>query len=147
MRLLFTYKPRTKIFSYEYILSIRFPENGAHVLANGTSAIPIPITPTIKMASRNVVPILDINLNRSIKSFLQQKQISPTAKQKLSNKYSNIDIDWEKVYTSTFQCTLHTKIREFHYKILNCIIFTNCTFCQEAAKSVQHLLFSFRISC
>ena len=146
MRLLFTYKPRTKIFSYEYILSVRFPQNGAHFLTNGTSAIPIPITPTI-MASRNVVPILDVNLNRSIKSFLQQKQISPTAKQKLSNKYSNIDIDWEKVYTLTIQCILHTKIREFHYKILNCIIFTNCTFYQEAEKSVQHLLFSFRISC
>ena len=45
------------------------------------------------------------------------------------------------------------------YKILNCIIFTNvklnligvvespnCTFCQEAAESVEHLLFSCRIS-
>ena len=48
---------------------------------------------------------------------------------------------------------------EFHYKILNFIIFTNLklnligvvespisTFCQEAAESVDHLLFSCRIS-
>ena len=111
------------------------------------------------MASGNVVPIFDISPKQFYQIFLQQKQIAPTAKLKLSNKYSNIDIDWEKVYTSTFQCTLHTKIREFHYKILNCIIFTNvklnligvvespnCTFCQEAAESVEHLRFSCRIS-
>ena len=58
-----------------------------------------------------------------------------------------------------FQCTLDTKIREFHDKILNCIIFTNvklnligvvespnCTFSQEAAESVEYLLFSCRMS-
>ena len=58
-----------------------------------------------------------------------------------------------------FQCTLDTKIREFQYKILNCIMFTNeklnligvvespnCTFCQEATESVEHLLFSCRIT-
>ena len=58
-----------------------------------------------------------------------------------------------------FQCTLDAKIREFQYKILNCIIFTNkklnligvvespnCTFCQEATESVEHLLFSCRIN-
>jgi len=73
--------------------------------------------------------------------------------------YSNMEIDCEKVYTLAFQCTLDTKIREFQYKILNCIIFTNenlnligvvespnCTFCQEATESVEHLLFSCRIT-
>jgi len=52
-----------------------------------------------------------------------------------------------------------TKIREFQYKILNCIFFTNeklisvgvvqspsCTFCREATKSVKHLLFLCRIT-
>ena len=126
---------------------------------NVTSANPTPITPTIKLPSGNIVPILDISPKQIYQIFLQQKQIAPTAKQKLSNKYSNIDIDWEKAYTLAFHCTLDTKIREFHYKILNCIIFTNvklnligvvespnCTFCQEAAESVEHLLFSCRIS-
>ena len=115
--------------------------------------------PTIIMASGNVVPILDISPKQIYQIFLQQKQIAPTAKQKLTNKYSNIEIDWEKVYTLAFQCTLDTKIREFKYKILNCIIFTNeklnligvvespnCTFCQEATESVEHLLFSCRIT-
>ena len=124
-----------------------------------TVADPIPSIPTIKMASGNVVPILDISPKQIYQIFLQQKQIAPTAKQKSTNKYSNIEIDWEKVYTLAFQCTLDTKIRECQYKILNCIIFTNeklnligifesliCTFCQEATESVEHLLFSCRIT-
>jgi len=124
-----------------------------------TVAGPIPSIPTIKMASGNVVPILDISPKQIYKIFLQQKQIAPTAKQKLTNKYSNIEIDWEKVYTLAFQCTLDTKIREFQYNILDCINFTNeklnligvvespnCTFCQEATESVEHLLFSCRIT-
>ena len=49
------------------------------------------------------------DLSEIISDFLQQKQIAPTAKQKLSNKYSNIDIDWEKAYTLAFHCTLDTK--------------------------------------
>ena len=124
-----------------------------------TVADPSPSVPAIKMASGNVVPILDISPKQIYQIFLQQKQIAPTAKQKLTNKYSNIEIDWEKVYTLAFQCTLDTKIREFQYKILNYIIFTNeklnligvvespnCTFCQEATESVEHLLFSCRIT-
>ena len=61
--------------------------------------------------------------------------------------------DWEKAYVLALHCTLDTKIREFHFITLNCILFTNvkfnliglvespnCTFCQEAAESVEHLL-------
>ena len=62
--------------------------------ANVISANPIPITPTIKLPSGNVVPILDISPKQIYQIFLQQKQIASTTKQKLSNKYSNIDIDF-----------------------------------------------------
>ena len=54
---------------------------------------------------------------------------------------------------------LESKTREFQYKILNCIAYTNekldrfglvaspnCTFCQESAESIEHLLFSCKIS-
>ena len=75
------------------------------------------------MASRNVAPILDLTPKQIYQIFKQQ--IAPTAKQKLSSKYSSIEIEWEKVYTLAFQCTLDTKIREFQYKILNWILFTN----------------------
>jgi len=148
------------MFPYEYcqLDSYRI---GSLIKASTDVAVadPIPSIPTIKMASSNVVPIFNISPKQIYHIFLQQKQIAPTAKQKLTNKYSNIEIDWEKVYILAFQCTLDTKISEFQYKILNCIIFTNeklnligvvespnCIFCQEATESVEHLLFSCRIT-
>jgi len=53
--------------------------------ANVISANPLPTTPTIKLPSGNVVPILDISPKQIYQIFLQQQQIVPTAKQKLSN--------------------------------------------------------------
>ena len=120
---------------------------------------PLPNIPTIRMESDNLVPISDASSKQIYQFFLRKKQIPPTAKQKLTNKYPNTVISWQKVYSLAFQTTLESKIREFQYKILNCIVFTNkklsriglvespsCTFCQEAAESVEHLLFSCKIS-
>ena len=120
---------------------------------------PIPSTPTIMMGNGNVAPILDVSSKQIYQIFVGLKQISPSAKQKLTDKYSNTIIEWEKVYSLPFCTTLESKIREFQYKILNCIVFTNvklyrfgladspsCTFCQEEAESIEHLLFSCKIS-
>ena len=54
---------------------------------------------------------------------------------------------------------LSVQLREFQYKILNCIVYTNeklyrfglvaspsCTFCQETAEAIEYLLFSCKIS-
>ena len=58
----------------------------------------------------------------------------PTAKVKLTAKYSNIDIDWKSVYSLSFRTTLESKFREFQFKILNRIfVFTRpktvCSIC------------------
>ena len=113
----------------------------------------------MEFESDNLVPILDASSKQMYKLFLQKKQIPPTAKQKLTKKYPNTAINCQKVYSLAFQTTLESKIREFQYKILNCIVFTNeklcrfgivesplCTFCPEVAESVEHLLFSCKIS-
>ena len=78
---------------------------------------------------------------------------------KTNRQDSNVIIEWEKVYSLPFCTTLESKIREFQYKILNCIVFTNvklyrfgladspsCTFCQDEAESIEHLLFFCKIS-
>ena len=103
---------------------------------------PLPNTPTIRTESDNLVPIFDASSKQIYQLFLWKKQIPPTAKQKSTNKYPNTVISWQKVYSLAFQTTLESKIREFQYKILNCIVFTNeklsriglvespnCTFC------------------
>lgn len=70
------------------------------------------------MVSGDVVPILDISPKQIYQIFLQQNQIVPTAKQKLTDKYSNIENDWEH-----WPFNAHYTLRL--YKILNYVIFTN----------------------
>ena len=107
----------------------------------------------------NSVPILDISSKQIYEIFLGKKQILPNAQRKLTDKYPDINVEWDKVYSLPFRSTLDSKTREFQYKILNCIVYTNeklyrfglvaspsCTFCQKSAESIEHLLFSCKIS-
>ena len=63
------------------------------------------------------------------------------------------------VYLLSFRTTLESKLREFQFIILNRIIFTSeklfrfgmadspsCAFCQTEVESVEHLLFSCKVS-
>ena len=119
---------------------------------------PLPDSPAI-LIRNNLVPILDASSKQIYRLFLEKKQTTPTAKVKLAAKYSNIDIDWKSVYSLPFRTTLESKLREFQFKILNRIVFTNgklfrfglaespsCAFCQTEVESVEHLLFSCRVS-
>ena len=105
-----------------------------------------------------LIPILDASSKYIYRSFLAKKQTTPTAKEKLSAKYHHLTIDWKRVYLLSFRTTLETKLREFQFKILNRIVFTNeklfrfdmaesdkCAFCQTEVESIEHLLFSCKI--
>ena len=58
---------------------------------------------------------------------------------------------WNSVFTDIFKYTNATKLREFHYKIINQILTTNilrskfsnvtnkCVFCQESKETIMHL--------
>ena len=94
------------------------------------------------------------------RQFQAKKQGLPTPQKKLSDKYPHSAIDWEKVYSLSFRSSMESKLREFQYKILYCIVFTNeklfrfgimqsplCTFCQKEDESIEHLLFSCKESC
>ena len=63
-------------------------------------------------------------------------------------------MDWKKIYSLPFVVTIETKIREFQYKLLNDIVFTNeklfrfkmidsplCSFCKKDVESLENLLF------
>ena len=108
-----------------------------------------------------LIPILDASSKQIYRSFLAKKQTTPMAKgwEKLSVKYHHLTIDWKRVYLLSFRTTLETKLREFHFKILNRIVFTNeklfrfdmaesdkCAFCQTEVESIEHLHFSCKIS-
>ena len=119
---------------------------------------PLPNTPAI-LINDILIPILDASSKHIYRSFLANKQTTPTAKEKLSVKYHHLTIDWKRVYLLPFRTTLETKLREFQFKILNRIVFTNekrfrfdmaesdkCAFCQTEVESIEHLLFSCKIS-
>ena len=119
---------------------------------------PIPHTPYIKLNCGSF-PISHVTPKQIYDSFLCNKQIPPTAQQKISDKYSDTIINWKKVYSLPFRTTLDSKLREFQYKILNNIVFTNdklfrfglsqspnCTFCNEEPESLEHLLSRCKVS-
>ena len=121
---------------------------------------PLPNTLAI-LINDILIPILDASSKHIYRSFLAKKQTTPTAKdrEKLSAKYHRLSIDWKRVYLLSFRTTLETKLREFQFKILNRIVFTNeklfrfdmaesdkCAFCQTEVESIEPLLFSCKIS-
>ena len=63
---------------------------------------PTPSIPTIRAENGDLVPILGTSPKHIYQFFVQQKQIPPTAKQKLTNKYADIAIRFEKVYSLAF---------------------------------------------
>ena len=88
------------------------------------------------------------------KKFKTKKQTPPSAQSKMKNKYPQLVVEWKKIYSLPFTVTVETKLREFQYKILNDIVYTNdklfrfkmiesplCTFCQKEDESLEHLLF------
>ena len=107
----------------------------------------------IKMDGKDV-DILKTTSKLLYKKFKSKKQTPPTAQKKLKNKYPELAVEWTKIYSLPFVVTIETKLREFQYKLLNNILFTNeklfkfkmtesplCNFCKKEVESLEHLLF------
>ena len=93
---------------------------------------------------------------KAIYSELVSKITSiPTAQKRFSVLYPDYNFEWNKIYEIPFMVTTDSKTRQFQYRILNRILYTNkllykmkiadtfkCTFCNEEDETIQHLLFS-----
>ena len=72
---------------------------------------PIPSTPTIKTDTGNLTPISDVSSRQIYQFFLHRRQIPPTAKQKLQDKYSDamgplqLTVTWYKIRHAGEQAT------------------------------------------
>ena len=120
---------------------------------------PLPNTPAI-LINDILIPILDASSKHIYRLLWRKKQTTPAAKEKLSAKYHHLTVDWKRVYFLSSCTTLETKLREFQFKILNGIVFTNeklfpfdmaqsdkcAAFCQTEVDSIEHLLFSCKMS-
>ena len=56
----------------------------------------IPNEPKIGSGNGNSIPILDISSKQIYEIFLRKKQIPPTAKRKLTDKYPDTNVEWDK---------------------------------------------------
>ena len=78
----------------------------------------------LKIADK-LINLAHVTSKMVYKEFCSLKQTPNTVKAKILNKYPDLFIDWKKLYSLAFKTTLDTKLREFQYKILNLIIFTD----------------------
>ena len=109
----------------------------------------------LKMGNFDEVALSEVSSKKLYEAFRNKKQVPPTAQTRLKEKFPHFSVDWKEIYSLPFTVTIETKIREFQYKILNNIIFTNqklfklkmiesplCTFCKRETESLEHLFFN-----
>ena len=78
----------------------------ARASSDESPIVPLPNTPTITMDNDDSVPILHVSSKQIYQSFLEKKQIPPSAKKKLADKYPDTIVNWENVYSLAFCTTL-----------------------------------------
>ena len=88
------------------------------------------------------------------RAFKSRKQVPAMAQKLFTDKFSYFSFNWNTIYSLPFVVTIETKIREFQYKVLNNIVFTNeklfkfkmtdsplCSFCKREVESLEHLFY------
>ena len=88
------------------------------------------------------------------RAFKCRKQVPAMAQKLFTDKFSYFSFHWNTIYSLPFVVTIETKIREFQYKVLNNIVFTNeklfkfkmtdsplCSFCKREVESLEHLFY------
>ena len=57
--------------------------------------------------------------------FKRKKQTVPSAQKKIKLKFQDLSLEWKELYSLPSTVTHDTKTREFQWKLLNNIVFTN----------------------
>ena len=133
------------------------PKEWRSVIKTNPYCAPSPMDQTCfeLIIAGKVIDLANVSSKLVYNEFRSLKQSPATAaKAKILNKYPDLAVDWKKLYSLAFETTLDTKLREFQYKILNLIIFTNeklhrfkmidsplCAFCNAEVESLEHLLY------
>ena len=132
------------------------PSKWCSLIKANSYCAPLPLERTLFQitVAGKLVDLLDVTSKKVYNELRSHKQTPPTAKAKLMSRYPDLSIEWKRLYSLAFEITLDTKLREFQYKLLNLIIFTNkklyqfkmvetplCAFCNEEEESLEHLLY------
>ena len=68
---------------------------------------------------------MKVTLKMLYNEFKCKKQTVTSAQKKIKLKYPDLSLEWKEIYSFLFTVTHDTKTREFQYKLLNNIVFTN----------------------
>ena len=102
------------------------PHEWRQIIRQSTQHLPPHIDDTIYLRLDNSeVALSKVSSKWLYNAFKSKKQVPPTAQKKFKEKFPQFPFDWKKIYSLPFTVTIETKIREFQYKVLNNIIFTN----------------------
>ena len=98
------------------------------------------------------VSVSEMNTKILYEAHVSDLRETPTAQSTFNEMFPDSELVWNKIYTLPFQVALDTKTRDFQYKILNTILFTNaklskfklvesplCSFCSKEAEIPEHL--------
>ena len=96
--------------------------------------------------------LTEINTKKIYDELVSDIRETQTAQIRFNEMFSGCELDWNKIYSLPFQVALDTYTRDFQYKLLNRIIFTNtklckfgladsplCTFCGNEEETPEHL--------
>ena len=91
--------------------------------------------------------------------FVQEIFSRPVCEHLFSNVYEIEESEWSQIYTLPFKCTIEVKLREFQFKILHNILYTNdrlykmkivssniCSFCSSDIETPIHLFYECDIT-
>ena len=98
------------------------------------------------------VSVSEINTKKLYEALVSDLRETPTAQSRFNEMLPDSELVWNKIYSLPFQVALDTYTRDFQYKILNRILFTNaklskfklvesplCTFCGKDDETPEHL--------
>ena len=87
------------------------------------------------------------------------KQAPPSAQKSFQDQFPDVRFDWNEMYSLSLKVSLETKIREFQYKVLSNIVFTNeklfkikmifspqYTFCKNEIEFIEYLFYNCEIT-
>ena len=118
----------------------------------------IPQTPPFDPQDYNLVlnsakvSLSEMDTKTFYEAHMSDLRETPTAQLRYNEMFHDSELVWNKIYSLPFQVALDTYTRDFQYKILNRILFTNsklfklklvesplCSFCDKNEETLEHL--------
>ena len=102
------------------------------------------------------VDVEKIQSKQLYETFSSKISSNPTSMKKYKEMFNTktFELDWERIFSLPFKITLNTKLREFQYKVLHRICYTNimlfkfglavsplCYFCNKELETLEHFFF------